>query len=204
MVPTPPASQQEQKSQVLNLGASEARSTAGDFSVLSAMGISDADIKSALSGANIADVEKALSLSFGDQPTKVAEMVSATTPSVESIKTSETAGSTPSTTSVSQPTKLATSSPAPPPPPTPTPPAETKKEETASEEKSKESPKESPKMEEKSTNSSESASNETNNQLVTKMDELTKSNNDLLNVMRQVLSTLQGPLIMTDSKHTFH
>jgi hypothetical protein len=132
-------------------------------------------------------------------------MASVVTPSVEPIKAAETTVTAQKTTSVSEPTKLSGTSPTPPPtPPTPTPTPEAKKEESTTEEKSKESPNESAKKEESNKSSSEKSGSETNQEMASKMDELTKSNNELLGVMRQVLSTLQGPLIVTDSKHSFH
>jgi len=204
--PTPPA-RQEQKSQVLNLAGSGSNASGGDFSVLKAMGISDADIKNAFNGADISVVQKALDeSSFNSEgSTSASSMTTIATPATEPVKTPETTSSVSKTTSVSEPVKLATSPPASPTPaPTPTPTAETKKEETSSEEKSKESQKEPAKSGETTKSSAENANNETNKEMLTKMDELTKSNNDLLNVMRQVLSTLQSPLIVTDSKHNFH
>ena len=167
------------------------------------MGISDADIKSALGGANMADVEKALSASFTDEGSNTTAMTTAT-PSVEPMKAQESTPAVQKTTAVSEPTKLSSTPPTAPPPPTPTPTPEAKKEENDVEEKSKESPKEAAKSGESSKNSSEKASTETNQEMTSKIEELTKSNNEVLGVMRQILSTLQGPLIVTESKHNFH
>ena len=204
VTPTPAPKGESTAPQVLNLSGSGSSSSGGDFSLLKAMGISDADLKSALNGANSADVEKALNASFGDEGSIATSMAAVSTPSVEPIKAPEQTTQVAKTTSVSEPTKLSSTPTATPPPP-PASAAETKKEEEKpSEENAKETPKESTKKEEMNKNSSEKSSNETNQEMATKIEELTKSNGELLGVMRQILSTLQGPLIVTESKHNFH
>jgi len=156
-----------------------------------ALGFSESDMQEVFGGSGADQIAKGLRSEItGRTPESATNAIKET--AQETVKTQEPAPAT----KVSEPAKMATPAPAatPPPPPAPqeNPPAPVP-ENTAGE--TSQAPPPPPATEEKK--------DETKAAEETKKEE-DKTNAELLKVMKDILRTLQGPLITTDGAHKFH
>lgn len=156
-----------------------------------ALGFSAADMQEVFGGSGADEISKGLREGItGRTSEPVTNTVKETTP--EAVKTQEPAPAT----KVSEPAKIATSAPAATPPP---PPAQAQEKTTASEPEKpagESTPAPPPPAAEEKKDETKAAEE-------TKKEE-DKTNAELLKVMKDILRTLQGPLITTDGTHKFH
>jgi hypothetical protein len=156
-----------------------------------ALGFSESDMQEVFGGAGASQIAQGLRGELtGKTPESVANIVNEST--AEGVKQPETAPAT----KVSEPTKMATPAPAAT-TPTPTPAAQENSAVSEPEKLAGETtpPPAAPATEEKKeeTKAAEESKKEED-----------KTNAELLKVMKDILRTLQSPLIMTDATHKFH
>jgi hypothetical protein len=156
-----------------------------------ALGFSESDMQEVFGGAGASQIAQGLRGELtGKAPESVANLVNEST--AEGVKQPETA----SATKVSEPTKMATPTPA---ATTPTPPPAVQENYMVSEPEKPAGeatpPPAAPATEEKKeeTKAAEESKKEED-----------KTNAELLKVMKDILRTLQSPLITTDATHKFH
>ncbi len=178
------------------------------------LGMNAGEIANMFAGADVATFDQAIAQSFGGEGQNIAQPAEAILQNPDLAATAATAATTveslvqnenippqvkeqvanvvSQTTQIAEPTPQAPVEQQAPPPP----PQETPQKTEAEAEKSPES-----KAQEE--NNKASADAETKASEDTKREEDQKTNTELLRVMREILKTLQGPLIFTDNTHKF-